>query len=52
MKRKSIIALTCAALVSTSLLFTGCGKSSTNNTANNATDNGNTATEKLNESSN
>ena len=52
MKRKSIIALTCAALVSTSLLFTGCGKSSTNNTANNATDNGNTATEKLNESAN
>lgn len=52
MKRKSITALTCAALVGTSIVLTGCGGSSTNKTANNATDNGNTATQKLDESAN
>lgn len=49
MKRKSIVALTCTALLGVSLLLSGCGESAKNN-ANNATDNGNTATQKLSES--
>lgn len=48
MKRKSILALSLAAMLSLGILITGCGN--TNNTPNNTTDNGNNATDKLQES--
>lgn len=47
MKRKSILALTCAALVGASILLSGCGKTTSNDKVNNTADNGNTATQKL-----
>ncbi|MDO5517626.1 MAG: lipoprotein [Clostridium sp.] len=50
MKRKSILALTCAALVGASILLSGCGEStSNNNNTSDTTDNGNTASQKLDE---
>lgn len=50
MKRKSILALTCAALVGASVLLSGCGESANNNNkTSDTTDNGNTASQKLDE---
>lgn len=49
MKSKSILALTCAALVGASILLCGCGESTANNNTSDTTDNGNTASQKLDE---
>lgn len=52
MKRKSILALTCAALVSASIVLSGCGESTSNDKVNNTADNSNTATEQINNAGN